>query len=143
MRKILLLCSVACLLMAAGLPEPWTANDVIAPGALAKDLKTPLVIHVGFDVLYRAAHIAGTPYAGPASKPEGIEALKKAVEGQPHDREIVLYCGCCPMEKCPNIRPAFTLLHEMGYTHVRVLSLPNNLKTDWTDKNYPVDKRPG
>ncbi len=56
--------------MAAG--APWTPNDLIAPETLAKDLKTPLVIHVGFDVLYRAAHIAGTPYAGPASKPEGI-----------------------------------------------------------------------
>lgn len=138
MRRLLSLCLLAGLLMAA---DPWTANDIIQPETLAKDLKTPLVIHVGFDVLYRAAHIAGTPYAGPASKPEGIEALKKAVEGQPHNREIVIYCGCCPMEKCPNIRPAFALLHQMGYTNVRVLSLPNNLKTDWTDKNYPVDKR--
>jgi rhodanese-related sulfurtransferase len=140
MRRLLTFCFLAGLLIAA---DPWTPNDVIAPETLAKDLKTPLVIHVGFDVLYRAAHIAGTPYAGPASTPEGIEALKKAVEGEPHDREIVLYCGCCPMEKCPNIRPAFTLLHQMGYTNVRVLSLPNNLKTDWTDKNYPVEKRAG
>src|ERR1700679_325735 len=141
MRKILLLCSVACLLMAAGLPEPWTAHGVIAPEALAKDLKTPLVIHVGFDVLYRAVHIAGTPYAGPASKPEGIEALKRAVAGQPHDRDIVIYCGCCPMEKCPNVRPAFTALRELGFIHVRVLGLPENLKTDWTDKGYPVERR--
>ena len=92
-------------------------------------------------MLYRAAHIAGTNYAGPASKPEGIAELKKAVDSEPRNRDIVLYCGCCPMEKCPNIRPAFTALHEMGFTHVRVLSLPSNLKTDWIDKGYPTDKR--
>ena len=138
MRRLLLFCLAAGILLAA---DPWTPGDVVAPAILAKDLKTPLVIHVGFDVLYRAVHIAGTPYAGPASKPEGIDELKKAVAGQPHDRDIVLYCGCCPMDKCPNIRPAFTALHEMGFTNVRVLSLPSSLKADWIDKGYPTDKR--
>jgi len=138
MRRLILFCLTVTVLLAA---DPWTDRDVVAPEALAKDLKSPLVIHVGFDVLYRAAHIAGTPYAGPASKPEGIAELKKAVEGQPHDRDIVLYCGCCPMEKCPNLRPAFVALHEMGFTRVRVLSIPANLKADWIDKGYPTDKR--
>lgn len=138
MRRVFLFCLAAGLLLAA---DPWAASDVVTPEVLSKDVKTPLVIHVGFDVLYRAVHIAGTPYAGPGSKPEGIELLKKAVAGQPHDRDIVLYCGCCPMEKCPNIRPAFAALHEMGFIHVRVLSLPDNLKSNWTDKGYPVDRR--
>ena len=138
MRSLILFCLAAGMLLAA---DPWTSGDVVAPGALAKDLKTPLVIHVGFDVLYRAVHIAGTPYAGPTSKPEGIAELTKAVAGQPHDRDIVLYCGCCPMDKCPNLRPAFSALHAMGFTHVRVLSIPENLKVDWTDKGYPVDRR--
>jgi len=138
MRRIIFFLLTVGLLLAA---DPWSANDVLAPESLARDLKTPLVIHVGFDVLYRASHIAATPYAGPGSKPEGLDALKKAVAGQPHDRDIVLYCGCCPMDKCPNIRPAFSLLHDLGFTHVRVLSLPANLKADWTDKGYPVDRR--
>ena len=138
MRRLLLFCFAAGLLLAE---DPWTARDVVAPEALARDVKAPLIIHIGFDVLYRAAHIKDTPYAGPASTPEGIAELKKTVAGQPHDRDIVLYCGCCPMDKCPNIRPAFTTLHEMGFTNVRVLSLPANLKTDWIDKGYPTDKR--
>ena len=99
------------------------------------------MIHVGFPVLYRAAHIAGSEYAGPGSKPEGIEALKKAVAGQPHNREIVLYCGCCPWDKCPNIRPAFAALHQMGFTNVKVMMVPENLKADWIDKGYPTEKR--
>jgi hypothetical protein len=99
------------------------------------------VIHTGFSVLYRATHIRESVFAGPGSKEEGVADLKKIVAGQPRDREIVLYCGCCPWDKCPNIRPAFAALHEMGFTRVKALELPTNLKTDWIDKGYPVDKR--
>jgi thiosulfate/3-mercaptopyruvate sulfurtransferase len=120
--------------------EPWTDKDLVQPDQVAKDLGTPLLIHAGFPVLYRAAHITGSVFAGPGSKDEGIADLKKAVAAQPRTREIVLYCGCCPFDKCPNIRPAFAALHEMGFTHVKVMELPTNLKTDWIDKGYPTDK---
>lgn len=142
-QKLLFLsCAVICLLgtlLCAA--DPWTSRDLIQPAQAASDLKKPLIIHVGFPVLYRSAHITGSIYAGPASKPEGIEALKKAVAGQPRSREIILYCGCCPWDKCPNIRPAFAALHQMGFTRVRAMEVPTNLKTDWIDKGYPTDKR--
>jgi thiosulfate/3-mercaptopyruvate sulfurtransferase len=121
--------------------EPWTDSDLVQPEQVSKDLRTPLLIHVGFPVLYRATHITGSVFAGPGSKEEGIADLKKAVAGQPRTREIVLYCGCCPFDKCPNIRPAFAALHEMGFTHVKAMVVPTNLKTDWIDKGYPTDKR--
>ena len=130
------------LLLSAG-TDPWTDNDLVQPeqvSNLTKDVHTPMLIHVGFPVLYRASHITGSVYAGPGSKEEGIADLKKAVAGQPRTREIVLYCGCCPFDKCPNIRPAFAALHEMGFTHVKVMVVPTNLKTDWIDKGYPTDK---
>jgi hypothetical protein len=34
---------------------------------------------------------------------------------------VVIYCGCCPLDKCPNVRPAFTLLKTMGFTNLHVL----------------------
>jgi thiosulfate/3-mercaptopyruvate sulfurtransferase len=120
--------------------EPWSSNDLTQPAQIAKDLNGPLLIHVGFPVLYRSVHIAGSVFAGPGSKEEGIADLKKAVAGQPRTREIVLYCGCCPFDKCPNIRPAFATLREMGFTRVKVMELPTNLKTDWIDKGYPTEK---
>ncbi|HWE49612.1 MAG TPA: hypothetical protein VG273_07485 [Bryobacteraceae bacterium] len=142
MRPLLLLLSFSALLFAA---DPWTTADVIQPAQAASQLKTgttgPLVIHVGFPVLYRAAHIAGSTFAGPGSKPEGLEDLKKAVAGQSRTREIILYCGCCPWDKCPNIRPAFAALHDLGFKNVKVMMLPENLKTDWIDKGYPTEKR--
>ena len=78
----------------------------------------------------------GSKYAGPASKADGLEDLKKEVSGQPRSRAIILYCGCCPWDKCPNIRPAFAALHDMGFQNVKVLMIPENLKADWIDKGY-------
>jgi rhodanese-related sulfurtransferase len=135
MRTLLLLFAVSALAVVAA------DLDTVLPATLAKDVKSPLIIHVGFSVLYRASHIPGSNYAGPASKPEGIEDLKKAVAGQPKDRQIVLYCGCCPWDKCPNIRPAIAALKELGYKNVKALELPENLKTDWIDKGYPTERR--
>jgi rhodanese-related sulfurtransferase len=123
--------------------NPWPDAAVLPPAELAATLrasgKKPAVICVAFPVLYRNKHIAGAIYAGPGNKPEGIEALKKAVAGLSKDSDIVLYCGCCPMERCPNIRPAYKALKEMGYTHVRVLSIPTNMAADWYGKDYPSE----
>ncbi|HJT88511.1 MAG TPA: rhodanese-like domain-containing protein [Bryobacteraceae bacterium] len=116
----------------------------IQPKDLAAQLQSqsskPVVLQVGFNVLYRSKHIPGAIYAGPASKPEGLDALKAAVAKLPRDREIVLYCGCCPWDKCPNIRPALASLREMGFTHVRALMIPTNFAADWVDHGYPVEE---
>ena len=125
-------------------PDPWAASALLEPAALAAILKSPEgkqphVLCVAFPVLYRAKHIIHASFAGPGSKPEGIEALKKAVAGLDNNADIVLYCGCCPMDKCPNLRPAFRALTELGYTKVRVLNVPTNMNADWSSKGYPTE----
>lgn len=123
--------------------DPWTASEVIQPAKLADILKSgsakPQVLCVAFPVLYRTRHITGAEFAGPTSKPEGIASLKKALGELPKDTDIVLYCGCCPMVRCPNIRPAYSAAKELGFAHVHVLSLPNDFRKDWEDKGYPVE----
>jgi rhodanese-related sulfurtransferase len=136
--------SVWLLLLLAGAAvalQPSREVDPIMPAEFAAHMKGVLIVHVGFPVLYRAAHIPGSVYAGPGSKPEGVEALKKAVAGESRDREIVLYCGCCPWDKCPNVRPALAALREMGFRNVRAMMIPENFKTDWSDKGYPTERR--
>ncbi len=125
--------------------DPWTPGELLQPAALAlmvQSAKAPILLSVAFPVLYRGRHIAHAINAGPTSKPEGIEALKKEVAGLAKDADVVIYCGCCPMVKCPNIRPAYRVLKELGFTHVRVLSLPTNLHTDWVSKDYPSEPSP-
>lgn len=117
--------------------------DLISPADLAARLKAagkPAIIYVGFPVLYRGNHIPGALLGGPASKPDGLDALKQTAAKLPKSAEIVLYCGCCPWRHCPNVRPAFHALRELGYTRVKVVEIPTNLATDWIDKGYPVEK---
>ncbi len=124
--------------------DPWTANEIAQPKTLAGRLQAserPPIFYVGFPVLYRdGAHVAGAALAGPCSKAEGLKALKKAVAALPHDKELFIYCGCCPFIKCPNIRPAYTALHDLGFTNVKVVMIETNLHTDWIEKGYPSEK---
>jgi rhodanese-related sulfurtransferase len=125
--------------------DPWSAADLLEPAVLAKTLqssnaKPPVVLAVAFPVLYNNKHLPRAIFAGPGSTAAGIEALKKAAAGLDKDSDIVIYCGCCPMEKCPNIRPAYSALKQMGFTKVRVLHVPTNMATDWFDKGYPSEQ---
>ncbi|HWD00694.1 MAG TPA: rhodanese-like domain-containing protein [Candidatus Sulfopaludibacter sp.] len=99
----------------------------------------PAIIQVGPNVLFRSKHIPGAVYAGPGSRPDGLNLLKAAVAKLPRDREIVLYCGCCPWDHCPNMKPAMEMLKGMGYTHVKAMYIPENFKANWIDQGYPVE----
>jgi len=128
----------------AGINSPWTQDQVIHAADLNqligdKQAVQPKIFHVGFEVLYKSKHVPGAMYAGPGSKDAGLDALKLAVANAPKDSEIVLYCGCCPWDHCPNMKPAFTLLHGMGFTKIKIVELPTNFATDWIDKGYPVE----
>lgn len=100
----------------------------------------PLVLQVGSHMMFAQARIQGAEYAGPGSQPAGLELLRKRVASVPKDKLIVLYCGCCPWERCPNVGPAFKLLLDAGFTNVRVLYLAHNFGDDWAGKGYSIDK---
>jgi len=144
MQKVSLIALVATLCLCQDASDPWTKSEVLEPSVLAdlmKDSKQPpTVLCVAFPVLYKLKHISHAGFAGPGSKPEGIEMLKKAVANLPKDADLVIYCGCCPMVKCPNIRPSYKVLKEMGFTHVRILNIPTNMNADWYSKNYPTEE---
>jgi thiosulfate/3-mercaptopyruvate sulfurtransferase len=121
------------------------SGDLVEPADVAARLKSdrkPAIFYVGYPVLYRGNHIPGAIFAGPGSKPEGIDALKRAVSKLPKNSEIVLYCGCCPWAQCPNIRPAFRALKGLGYSRVKVIEMPTSFAVDWIHKGYPVEKGP-
>ena len=100
----------------------------------------PLVLQVGPERLYRTAHIRGAEYAGMAAESAGMQKLRDRVQGLKRNAAIVIYCGCCPWEHCPNMRPAYEELRKMGFSNVKALYLPTNFKTDWDDRGYPTEK---
>jgi thiosulfate/3-mercaptopyruvate sulfurtransferase len=139
-RKFVIPLLAAAMLAAQGASDPWPTRVLLQAPDLVSMKPQPAIFYVGFPVLYRAARITGAVLAGPCSKPEGLELLTKALLPLPRNREIVLYCGCCPFQKCPNIRPAYQAAAKLGFSDVRVLVLETNLHTDWIAKGYPTSR---
>jgi rhodanese-related sulfurtransferase len=98
------------------------------------------LLQVGSHLLFDEAHIPGSVYAGAGSQPTGLQQLQNTVATLSKKKAVVLYCGCCPWNRCPNLGPAFKQLHDMGFTNVKVLYLADNLGTDWVAKGYPVER---
>jgi hypothetical protein len=119
--------------------EPWTQQQLMAPADLAKILSNPkspqpVVFSIG-----PQAVIKGSIDIGPTRNKASLDKLKEQLEKMPKDANIVIYCGCCPFDRCPNIRPAFELLNKMQFKNHKLLNLPHNLKADWIDAGYPTN----
>jgi thiosulfate/3-mercaptopyruvate sulfurtransferase len=145
----LLGCASACTPAAtesSAVAEPWTAANTVAPADLARELAgetgvlRPIVVYTGPPFLFRAGHIPGAVAHGPASDPHGLTELRAWAQNLPRDANVVVYCGCCPLDACPNLQPSFAALRAMGFTRVRALILPDSFGRDWAAKGLPVER---
>lgn len=152
-RKIISVFAAVCLLTAAAnvalaAAKPASSiseEDLIQPAELAALMKDssspqPIMLHVGFRTMFDQAHIPGSEYAGPGNTEAGLKALRDRVARLSKDTAIVIYCGCCPWTRCPNVAAAYDNLQELGYTKVKVMYIADNFGADWVDKGYPTDK---
>jgi hypothetical protein len=124
---------------------PADSPQLIQPEELAQAMKArgpdkPVLLYVGPRAFYLQAHIPGTDYIGPVGKPEGLETLRSRIAPLRKDASVVIYCGCCPWDHCPNIRPAFAEMKKLGFTRVRVLYLATSFGANWAEKGLPVVK---
>lgn len=118
--------------------DPWTAQQLLDPAELARVLnnpkaKQPVIYSIGMEPI-----IKGSIDIGPVMMKGNLDLLKQKLQKLPKNTEVVIYCGCCPFSRCPNIRPAMQLMKDMQFTNYKLLNLPDNIKVDWIDKNYPV-----
>jgi hypothetical protein len=118
--------------------DTWRKDQLIEPVQLAKiisDRKAaqPLIFNIGV-----VDNIKGARNMGASSEKENLERFRQTLKNLSKSTFLVVYCGCCPFSRCPNIRPAFSALNELGFTNGRLLNLPTNLKTDWISKGYPL-----
>jgi thiosulfate/3-mercaptopyruvate sulfurtransferase len=121
------------------------AAQLLQPAELMQILRSsngeqPLILQVGSRVFYAEAHIPGSEYVGAGGQDSGLQALQERVRGLERSRFLVIYCGCCPWDKCPNIRPAYQQLSSLGFTRVKVLHFADNFGANWVAKGYPVAK---
>lgn len=118
--------------------EPWKPDQLMPTADLALAIqnnkaKDMLILTIGPDAV-----IKGSVDIGPGGEKKNIDKLKNYLKDVPKDKTIVIYCGCCPFSRCPNVRPAFRVLNEMGFKNARLLDIPKNIKADWLDKGYPT-----
>ncbi len=120
-------------------PINWTPEQLMNPSELSTILKdnkqVPVIYCIG-----PGAIIPHSKDVGMVKEAENIKLFKEELAKLPKDTQIVIYCGCCPYEHCPNVRPAIQLLKEMKFSNFKLLDLPHNIKTDWIDKGYPIEK---
>jgi len=122
---------------AAQNPINWTNDQLLRPSELATALKDNKDISVIFSI-GPGAIIPHSRDMGMIKEEDNMKKFKQELESLPKDTSIVIYCGCCPYEHCPNVRPAIELLKEMKFTNFKLLDLPHNIKIDWINKGYPT-----
>jgi hypothetical protein len=118
--------------------DNWTQKDLIEPSALAAILVNSKAIQPKIFNIGVVDDIKGAINMGGVSEKENLQKLSSALSKLPKNTFIVVYCGCCPFDRCPNIRPAVNLLKTMGFTNGKLLNLPTNMKQNWIDKGYPI-----
>lgn len=142
MKKVFIL-SIALLVVFAKSfaqnPVNWTKEQLLEPAVLAQKIQAkkdlPTLISVG-----PGATIPNSVHIGMTNDAANLASLKNKLRTLPKDAPVVIYCGCCPFENCPNVRPAIAALQELKFTQYKLLNIPRNLKADWIDKGYPVAK---
>lgn len=124
-------------------PDHTQQSAFVTPEQLTRDLKRqtpPIVVQVGVKTLYQESHVPGALHFQGVNTPEGKAAFLADLERLPKDRDIVLYCGCCPFDYCPFIQPAFSLANPIRGERIKLLVLPNSFEEDWVAKGFPVQK---
>ena len=118
--------------------EPWSKSQLLEPKSLSSSIKSekdlPKIISIVPGVV-----IKNSIGIGECRYNENIEKLKSLISSYSKDDQIVLYCGCCPFKNCPNIRPAFTLMNQLGFKNHKLLNIKNNIKADWIDMGYQTE----
>jgi hypothetical protein len=126
-----------CVKTLAQEPINWTSDQLMEPADLSAAIKSdkniPVILSIG-----PGAIIPHSRDIGMTKDAENMKKFKDELAGLPKDTQIVIYCGCCPFEHCPNIRPAMQMLKELKFTNYKLLDLPHNIKIDWINKGLPT-----
>src|SRR5664279_1429315 len=119
--------------------NPWTDKQLKDPAVLAAAIADPKAPRPVIFNIGSVQQIKGAIAIGPATKPDNLEKLKQQLAKLPKDKEVIIYCGCCPYSRCPSVRPAFELLKKLKFKNAKLLNLPSNLNDDWISKGYPLE----
>jgi thiosulfate/3-mercaptopyruvate sulfurtransferase len=118
---------------------PYGPEYLMAPADLARlinhpSAKPPVILNVGSMQLIKGAQSGGMGYSD-----EGMKEFKSKVSRLDKNQLIVIYCGCCKMENCPNVKSPFDYLQSAGFKNFKILNIETGLHEDWISKGYPMN----
>jgi rhodanese-related sulfurtransferase len=118
----------------------WKEKQLITPEALLEqmnrgDTANLLLLNTG-----PVEDIKGAVTIGVVEDAKNLAKLKEYLKDVPKDKQVVIYCGCCPLSVCPNLKPAYNALKEMEFKNYKILKLTHDLQEDWIDKGYPIQQ---
>lgn len=118
----------------------WKEKQLITPEALLEqinkgDTANLLLLNTG-----PVEDIKGAVTIGAVEDAKNLAKLKEYLKGVSKNKQVVIYCGCCPLSVCPNLKPAYQALKEMKFKNYRILKLTHDLQEDWIDKGYPIQQ---
>ncbi|MBL7883706.1 MAG: rhodanese-like domain-containing protein [Bacteroidia bacterium] len=138
-KSILILLPLAILLFSFIQQEPIKKEQSISTEELAKKINDPKAVKPVIFNVGPVDQIKTAIKVGAVNSDEGFSKFKIEAGKVSKDKEVVVYCGCCSSQNCPNIRPAIKYLTENGYKKAKVLDIPTGIKEDWVQKGYPVE----
>lgn len=138
-RAVLFFIPILVIMFAFMQQEPIKKEQSISTAELAKKITDPKAVKPVIFNVGPVDQIKGAIKVGAVSTEEYFVKFKNEVAKVGKDKEVVVYCGCCSSQNCPNIRPAIKYLTESGYKKAKVLDIPTGIKEDWVQKDYPVE----
>ncbi len=122
----------------SGDQNTFREEELISPETLSKILKDdksikPLVVNVGPMADIKYAVNINTITSG-----DGVDIFNRLMSRFSKEKEVVIYCGCCKLVDCPNVKSAREQLLKSGHKKYKILNLPTELAADWTNKGYPM-----
>jgi hypothetical protein len=140
MKKLVTVAFLFTSLIFASAQTLWKKEQLMPTKDLAEKIKTnakdlPLIFNVGPMEQIKTAKSIGL-----GTSISAMEKLKSSLSMESKARTVVVYCGCCSYENCPNIKPAYDALIAAGFKNAKVLELPEGIKPDWVAKGFPMQE---
>jgi hypothetical protein len=106
---------------------------------LIKNKTAPIIINCGnqANILY-AISIGELDQSG-TWKQKLRTALRNKQLDKSFNKSVVVYCGCCSSDNCPNVGPVIKELSAMGYKNVKGLYFFDGYGPEWKGKGYLED----
>jgi hypothetical protein len=106
---------------------------------LIKNKTAPIIINCGNQANILGAISIGELDQSGTWKQKLRTALRNKQLDKSFNKSVVVYCGCCSSDNCPNVGPVIKELSAMGYKNVKGLYFFDGYGPEWKGKGYLED----